>query len=310
MVEEFTHGPPRRGPDVWRLARLQHGVVTRAQLHEHGYGDSAIYHRVERGRLHRVYRGVFAIGSPHLSQRGRWNAAVLAAGAGALLSHGSAAQLWGIRAARAGRIEVSISHRASRRVRGVTLHRRRCLDERDRRARHGIPVTSPIRTLTDLASSLRRTQLEAALNEADKLDLLDPERLRRALDEMTGQPGVAVLRTLLDRRTFVLTYSELERNFLPLVRRVGLPLPETGRMVNGFEVDFFWPDLGLVIETDGLRYHRTPAQQVRDRLRDQAHTAAGLTPLRFTHAQIRFEREYVIETLELVVERLRDRRMR
>jgi hypothetical protein len=127
---------------------------------------------------------------------------------------------------------------------------------------------------------------------------------------MTGQPGVAVLRTLLDRRTFVLTYSELERNFLPVVRRVGLPLPETGLMVNGFEVDLFWPDLGLVIETDGLRYHRTPAQQARDRLRDQAHTAAGLTPLRFTHAQIRFEREYVIETVELVVERLRDRRMR
>jgi hypothetical protein len=127
---------------------------------------------------------------------------------------------------------------------------------------------------------------------------------------MTGQPGVAVLRTLLDRRTFVLTYSELERYFLPVVRRVGLPLPETGLILNGFEVDFFWPDLGLVIETDGLRYHRTPAQQARDRLRDQAHTAAGLTPLRFTHAQIRFEREYVIETVELVVERLRDRRMR
>jgi len=148
------------------------------------------------------------------------------------------------------------------------------------------------------------------VNEADKLDLLDPERLRGALDEMTGQPGVAVLRTLLDRRTFVLTYSELERYFLPVVRRVGLPLPETGLMLNGFEVDFFWPDLGLVIETDGLRYHRTPAQQARDRLRDQAHTAAGLTPLRFTHAQIRFEREYVIETVELVVERLRDRRIR
>jgi len=282
---------------VWRLARLQHGVVTRAQLHEHGYGDSAIYHRVERGRLHRVHRGVFAVGSPNLSQRGRWNAAVLAAGAGALLSHGSAAQLWGIRAARAGRIEVSISHRASRRVRGVTLHRRRCLDERDRRARHGIPVTSPIRTLTDLASSLRGSQLEAAVNEADKLDLLDPERLRGALDQMTGQPGVAVLRTLLDRGTFVLTYSELERNFLPVVRRVGLPLPETGLMLNGFEVDFFWPDLGLVIETDGLRYHRTPAQQACDRERDQAHTAAGLTQLRFTHEQVRYEPEYVVRIL-------------
>jgi very-short-patch-repair endonuclease len=153
-------------------------------------------------------------------------------------------------------------------------------------------------------------QLEAAVNEADKLDLVDPECLRSALDEMAGQLGVAVLRTLLDRRTFVLTDSELERYFLPVVRLVGLPLPETGLMLNGFEVDFFWRDLGLVIETDGLRYHRTPAQQARDRLRDQAHTAAGLTPLRFTHAQIRFQREYVMETVELVVERLRNQRMR
>ena len=100
---------------------------------------------------------------------------------------------------------------------------------------------------------------------------------------------------MLDRRTFRLTDSELERRFLPLARAAGLPVPLTRQRVNGFEVDFFWPDLGLVVETDGLRYHRTPAQQARDRLRDQAHTAAGLTPLRFTHAQVRFEPGHVRE---------------
>jgi Protein of unknown function (DUF559) len=159
----------------------------------------------------------------------------------------------------------------------------------------------------DLSLQLTSARLEAAVNEADKLDLVDPETLRHALDEMAGQPGVSALRRILDRRTFVLTDSDLERYFLPVAREAGLPLPETGSLLNGFEVDFFWPGLGLVVETDGLRYHRTPAEQARDRLRDQAHTAAGLTPLRFTHAQIRFEPAYVTETLGRVARRLRGR---
>jgi len=116
---------------------------------------------------------------------------------------------------------------------------------------------------------------------------------------------VKPLRALLDRRTFRLTDSELERRFLPLVDAVRLARPLTRQRVNGFRVDFFWPDLRLVVETDGLRYHRTPAQQARDRLRDQAHLAAGFTPLRFTHAQVRFEPAHVRETLAAVVSRLR-----
>jgi len=168
----------------------------------------------------------------------------------------------------------------------------------------GIPVTTPIFTLVDLATRLSREQLEAAVNEADRLDLTDPEELRTALDEIPRRPGIAFLRELLDRRTFTLTDSQLERHFLPLVRRAGLPPPLTGRHVNGFKVDFYWPDLGLVVETDGLRYHRTPAQQTRDRVRDQAHAAAGLAQLRFTHAQIRFEPAYVRETLLAVARRL------
>ncbi|HEU4598739.1 MAG TPA: DUF559 domain-containing protein, partial [Solirubrobacterales bacterium] len=112
-----------------------------------------------------------------------------------------------------------------------------------------------------------------------------------------GEPGTARLRFILDRRTFRLTKEELERRFLPITRKAGLPTPLTGRWVNEFEVDFFWPGLGLVVETDGLRYHRTPAEQARDRLRDQTHTAAGLTPLRFTHEQVRYEPEHVLAVL-------------
>lgn len=171
----------------------------------------------------------------------------------------------------------------------------------------GIPVTSPVCTLIDIALRLNRAQLEAAINEADRRDLIDPEKLRSRLERLGGFPGVAFLRETLDRRTFKLTRSELERRFLPIARAAGLPPPETGRGLNGFKVDFFWPNLGLVVETDGLRYHRTPAQQTRDRLRDQAHTAAGLTPLRFTHAQVRFEPDHVKTTLASVAQRLGSR---
>src|SRR5437764_13684152 len=164
---------------------------------------------------------------------------------------------------------------------------------------------SPVRTMVDIAARLDRGQLEAAINEADKLDLVDPAALRSALVRFTGQRGVAALREILDRRTFTLTDSELERRFLSLVRAAGLPRPQTGCHLNGFKVDFHWPELGLVVETDGLRYHRTPAQQARDRLRDQVHVAAGLTPLRFTHAQIKFEPRHVERTLAAVARRLR-----
>jgi very-short-patch-repair endonuclease len=112
------------------------------------------------------------------------------------------------------------------------------------------------------------------------------------------------LRAALERRTFVLTDSALERRFVPLARVAGLGPPLTGVRLNGFKVDLYWPELGLVVETDGLRYHRTPAQQARDRLRDQRHTAAGLTPLRFTHAQVAFEPGHVRSVLEAVVRRL------
>jgi len=112
------------------------------------------------------------------------------------------------------------------------------------------------------------------------------------------------LRRLLDRRTFRLTDSELERFFLPLAKQAGLVLSLTRQHLNGFRVDFLWPDLRLVVETDGLRYHRTPAQQARDRVRDQAHLAAGFTPLRFTHEQVRYEPEHVRSTLRAVARRL------
>jgi very-short-patch-repair endonuclease len=169
-----------------------------------------------------------------------------------------------------------------------------------------IPVTSPAQTLIDLAAHHDRLTVERMVDEADRLDLISPPELRLELERHPGQRGVARLRTWLDRRTFRLTRSRLERLFLPLARDVGLPVPETKVWVNGFEVDFLWRELRFVVETDGLRHHRTPAQQTRDHLRDQAHVVAGFTSLRFTHEQVRYEPGHVRAVLADVARRLMD----
>jgi len=233
-------------------------------------------------------------------------AAVLACGPDAVLSHSSAAALWRIGfEERDGSIEVSLPSSSRRRHRDLRIHRRPSLKlDRDTTCEYDIPITTPTQTLIDLTPRLDRRAVERMINEADKYNLTNPPRLRRALEKRVGEPGVAQLRHVLDRRTFRLTKEELERRFLPLAARAGLPVPLTGQWVNEFEVDFYWPDLGLVVETDGLRYHRTPAEQARDRLRDQAHTAAGLTQLRFTHEQVRYEPEHVLSVLRAVAARL------
>jgi very-short-patch-repair endonuclease len=285
----------------WPLVRRQHAVITREQLLALGYGPEAIKHRVRTGRLHPKGRGIYAIGRAELTRRGEWMAAVLGCGPEAALSHPSAAALWGIAPDdQTAPIEVTVPPHVRRDRPNVVVHRA----ERDLTRVDDIPVTTPTCTLVDLAASLDARALEAAVNAADTLDLVDPETLRDALDTLTRRPGLARLQRLLDRRTFTLTDSDLERLFLPLARAAGLPLPETGVWVSGYEADFHWPEIGLVVETDGLRYHRTPAQRARDRLRDQTHTAAGLTPLRFTHAQIAFARRHVHRTLAAVAARL------
>jgi very-short-patch-repair endonuclease len=293
------------GAHVWALAEDQHDAISRQQLLELGLTGEAIRHRVSRGRLHLVWRGVYAVGRPRLSRHGLWMAAVLACGTDAVLSHESAAALWGILPDPPGSIiHVSVPLGVARSRPGIAVHRRANLRPVDIVRRDRIPVTAPVCTLVDIAARRNREELEAAVNQADKLDLVDPETLRTAIDDIDPRPGVRPLRQLLDRRTFTLTDSELERRFLPIARRAGLPLPIAGARVNGFKVDFWWPTLGLVVETDGLRYHRTAAQQTRDRLRDQAHSAAGMTPLRFTHAQVRFEPGHVEATLMAVARRL------
>jgi hypothetical protein len=192
--------------------------------------------------------------------------AVLACGSDAVLSHRSAAELWGIGHETERRIDVTIRRRSGLERRGIKAHCRRALPQRSVVDRFGIPVTHPIQTLIDLATELKILRLERAVNEADKLDLVDPETLR----------------VMLDRHTFRLSDSDLEVFFRPLALAAGLP------------------DHGLVVEADGLRYHRTAAQQARIVKRDQKHTAAGFRVLRFTHWQIAHAPEEVADLLRQI----------
>ncbi|HEX6781708.1 MAG TPA: DUF559 domain-containing protein [Solirubrobacterales bacterium] len=209
------------------------------------------------------------------------------------MSHRSAAALWGFGNEHSDFIDVSVRRTSEARIPGLRCHRRPSLPSNEVDLRRGIPVTAPVRTFLDLATVTGPKTIERSINEADKLDVIDADSLRRALEDHPGRPGICLLRHVLDKDTFRLSDDELERLFRPLATAAGLPTPLTKHMVDRFEVDFFWPELGLVVETDGWRYHRTPSAQTRDALRFQIHVANGLTPLRFSHHQVKYEPRHV-----------------
>jgi len=285
---------------AWRLSRAQHGVLTRGDLLGLGFSAKGIKHRVASGRLHPIAAGVYAVGRRELTPHGRWMAAVLACGDDAVLSHRSAAELWGIGYEDRKRIDVSIRRKSKITRSRIKVRARPSLGAQSVVVRFGIPVTHPVQTLIDLATELKIMRLERAVNEADKLDLVDPETLRAALDDHKGEPGVKKLATLLDRHTFRLSDSDLEVLFRPLALAAHFPVPLTKHRVLGYETDFYFPDHDLIVETDGLRYHRTPSQQARMAKRDQIHTSSGLRVLRFTHWQVACEADDVTSVLRQI----------
>jgi hypothetical protein len=280
-------------------------VITRSQLIGLGFTPKAIKHRVSTGRLHLVVRGVYAVGRAKLPREGRWMAAVLACAPDAALSHRSAAALWGFGKEHPHYIDVSVGRASEAHLPGLRCHRRPSLPSNEVDLRLNIPLTKSVRTFLDLATVTGPKTLERSINEADKLDVIDADSLRRALDDHPGERGIRLLRHVLDKHTFRLSDDELERLFRPLATAAGLPTPLTKHLVNKFEVDFYWPELGLVVETDGWRYHRTPSAQTRDALRSQIHVANGQTPLRFSHYQVKYEPRHVEHILTKTATNLR-----
>jgi very-short-patch-repair endonuclease len=254
------------------LAARQHGVVSVRQLAALGLDRTAVRRRVADGRLHRVHRGVYAVGHPRLTSKGRWLAAVLRCGAGAVLSHRSAAALWGIRPTAAVQIEVTVPRDRGHGPRqGILIHRP--VTPALATVRDGIPVTTPTQTLIDLSSVLSRPALEYALEAAERLRLLDVKRLPPSLAEAAGA---------IDLRL----RSPLEARMLALCRHRALPEPCVNGVIEGLEVDFSWPEQRLIVETDGHRHHGTRAAFERDRERDSLLTVLGWRVVRVTHRRL------------------------
>lgn len=285
------------GAALWALVRRQHGVISRAQLLEARMHPQAIKHRVSTGRLHRKARGAYAVGRADITRHGEFMVAVLGCGAGAVISHETAAELWGVRRRVWGPVEVSVPRLSVRRRPGLTVHSRGSMTPAMTTSHHRVPVTTLAVTIVDMALRWPPRHLEAAINQADVLDLLHVARLRAEIDELGPMPGVRVVRRLIDARTFRLTDAELERRFLRIVRRAGYPLPQTRIHANGHRVDFIWAKEGVVAEADSARFHRTALHQDADLRRDHDHLAAHVTTVRFSHHQITHQPDYVAARL-------------
>lgn len=273
------------------LADEQHGVVSRRQLAAIGVGRRAIEGRLTRRLLVPLHRGVYAFGHRRLTIEGRWLAAVLAAGPGAVLSHRDAAALHGMRKAPESK-KVSVTTAADARgTAALWVYGRRTLTPEDRAVVRGVPVTSPARTLVDLAPMLTPAQLAATLGETDRRGLLDVEAVERALRRTKSRHGQghARLRAALDahrRHGAVLLRSELEERFLDLVIAADLPLPRLNAPLQGFEVDALWPAERVVVELDGWTDHKERAAAARDRDKTNRLQAAGYVVLRFMHGDV------------------------
>ena len=274
------------GPDarIAALAGRQHGVVARAQLLALGLASDDIDYRLRMKRLQPLHRAVYTAGHDALTREGRWMGAVLAGGHGAVLSHRSAAALWGIASVSGFDLTVPRQRRSRR---GIELHLS-TLPADEITQRNRIPVTTIPRTLFDLATILRPRQLERAMNEAETQRLLDDLSLHDLLARYPRRPGTPAIRALLAARAAgaTVTRSELEVKFLEFVDELGFPIPQTNQWIEGFEIDCLWREQRLAVELDGRAFHDTLQAYERDRERDRLLQAAGWRPIRVTWRQL------------------------
>ena len=277
--------------------------MTHRQLAAVGIRGSAITRRVATGRLVRVYPGVYAVGHVPRTREGRWIAAVMACGRGAVLSHLDAAALWRVYESRGTAVHVTTSSRGGRYLAGIHAHRARTLDPADVTTKDGIPVTTVARTLVDLTDVLPSDRILRAMREAEYLKLLDTDSLIAAVQRAKGRKKLKELTNAIERhRPGQIVRDELEHRFQELLHEAGLAEPETNVKVETwrrtYEVDCLWREEGVAVELDGRAAHVRAAAFEEDRARDAALTAIGLRPLRFTWRRIIGEPESALAELE------------
>src|SRR4051794_15660371 len=285
------------------VAAAQHGVVASSQLLKLGLTRAQVKRRLQAGRLHRLHRDVYAVGHDNGTREGRWLAAVLACGDGALLSHRDGAALWRMADYARGPIEVTVPGTGARAQPGIRVHRARHLAPEDVFSHCRIPVTSPARTILDLAAVVARRHLEPAFEEGLRSGVLTPEALSKQVERNAGRRGVPVLRELLglDPANVAATRSRLEARFLRFCRDEGLPTPEVNTYVAGYEVDLAWPGTNVIVELDSWEFHSGRASFERDRAKWADLTARGYRVIVVTHRRLTRERREVAGTLRAVL---------
>ena len=299
---------PPREQAIPAVAERQHGVIALSQLEALGFSQRAVRSRVAAKTLHRVHRGVYAVGHPLLTAEGRWMAAVLSCGPGAVLSHRSAGAHLGLRASERARVDVTTVGRAGRSRPGIDAHSGATLERADVTTVDRIPCTTVPRTLLDLAEVVSRRALERALDQAEVMGLFHTRALKELLARAGGRRGAGALRAILAGHAIgeTLTRRELEERFITLCDRAGLPRPMVNDWVvlwdgEALQVDFLWRPQRLIVETDGWGSHRTRRAFEEDRARDQKLTLAGYRVVRFTWRQVRDEPGGVAATVRALL---------
>jgi hypothetical protein len=291
------------GPVDWlvaELAKAQHGVVAIWQLYLLGLSRREVHGRVQSGRLHRVYRGVYAVGHAKLTERGRWMAAVLRFGKDALLSHRSGAGLRSLLPDGRATIDVTALGRSRAGIAGIRLHQPRSLHPADVDVYDGIPTTSVARLLLDLAATEPRRRVERVFEAAERERVLDMRAVHELIERAAGhkgrQPLLALLAAVSEPAHH--TRSILEQRFLELCRAAGIPEPAANAWVEGYEVDMLWREQKVIVELDGWEFHRTRQAFERDHARAAWLRLKGYEVLRFTWRQLETEPEVVVQAIE------------
>jgi very-short-patch-repair endonuclease len=295
----------RPGPRVAALAAGQHGVVSGAQLAGLGVSRAARARAVEAGRLHRLHRGVFAVGHAAVTHQGASLAAVLACGPDALLSHGSAGWLWGLFGTCPAIPEVTVPRRGHARS-GIRVHRVTTMDSADRARCEDIPVVAVARTLLDISASGGARRLQRAVERAERLGLLDLIEVDAMLARNRGRKGVPALRSALEiYRDPAFTRSRAERLLLDALLRGGVSRPAMNAFVAGLEIDAYWEAERFAVEVDGWEFHRSRAAFERDPLRQEQLKLAGIDSIRVTARRLEREPGAVAERIGALLARRR-----
>jgi very-short-patch-repair endonuclease len=279
------------------LAARQYGVVSAAQLAELGYSRGEISRSTAAGRLHRIHRHAYAVGHAALSRHGSCLAAVFACGDGAMISHRSAAWLWGMTARWEPVVEVTAASPRHARATDIRIHSAEAFAKEDRDLVDGIPTTAVSRTLLDFAA-VDPSYLKIALDRCARHDLLNLVDLDVLIGRSRGFRGVARLRDALDvHRTPAFTRSGLERRFLELIRSSDLPRPSINVFIEGYELDVYWRAERFAVELDTYDHHGSPVAFEADRLRQEDLKLTGIEMTRITGARIDREPQAVIARL-------------